>query len=109
MVCKRPASGMMVPYELRPSPIAGIGIFATAPIARGTLVWEYVVGVSVSEHTEASLRARLRGMASADTSELLEHVYVTLRNILSEAEECIYLCLKCLYSALKSSIRARQA
>ena len=68
--------GMCVPYRIGPSAIAGEGIFATAPIKRGQLLWRYVVGVSVLEHNEASLRSRLAGMAAADVVDLLEHIYV---------------------------------
>lgn len=64
-----------MPYELRPSPIAGHGIFATAPIARGTRVWRYDVGVSVLEHDEASLRSRLESLSVEGIRDLLEHVY----------------------------------
>ena len=68
--------GFRVPYELGPSPVAGRGVFATTPIKRGALIWEYVVGQSVLEHDEVSLRARLRGMRKAARRDLLEHVYV---------------------------------
>lgn len=64
-----------MPYELRFSLIAGRGIFATAPIARGTRVWRYEVGVNVLEHDEASLRKRLAGVSAEEALDLLEHVY----------------------------------
>ena len=67
---------MNVPYELCDSPIAGRGIFASAPIARGTLVWKYVPGESVLEHDEASLRKRLQGSWDEEIIDLLEHIYV---------------------------------
>lgn len=65
-----------IPYKIRSSPIAGSGIFATAPIKRGERVWRYEVGVSVTEHAdEASLRARLKSLNATEARELLEHVY----------------------------------
>ena len=64
-----------VPYEIRESPIAGRGIFATEPIACGTCVWRYAVGESVMEHDEKSLRERLSGLSSSEARDLLEHVY----------------------------------
>ena len=64
-----------MPYILRDSPIAGQGIFATEPIARGQRVWRYEVGVSVLEHDEATLRRRLDGLSREDARDLLEHVY----------------------------------
>ena len=72
----QPRGGMCVPYEVRDSPIAGRGLFATAPISRGTLVWRYVVGESVQEHDESSLRARLQGLSKEEIVDLLEHIYV---------------------------------
>ena len=64
-----------MPYEIRDSPIAGRGVFALQNIPRGALVWEYVVGQSVLEHDEASLRKRLRPMTAQQRIDLLEHVY----------------------------------
>ena len=65
---------MQVPYELKQSPIAGLGIFATAPIARGTLLWKYNEN-SVKEYEEAALRARLAPLSAAEAVELCEHVF----------------------------------
>ena len=65
---------MQVPYELKPSPIAGTGVFALAPIPRGTLLWKYS-SESVIEHDEESLRARLLPLSEAQQVELCEHVY----------------------------------
>jgi len=38
-------------------------------------VWRYEVGVSVLEHDEPSLRARLQGLSAEDVRDVLEHVY----------------------------------
>ena len=65
---------MQVPYELKQSPIAGLGIFATAPITRGTLLWKYDEN-SVKEYEEAALRARLALLSAAEAVELCEHVF----------------------------------
>ena len=35
---------LRVPTRLGPSPIHGIGVFATAPIAKGTEVWRFTPG-----------------------------------------------------------------
>jgi hypothetical protein len=67
-------TGFLVPYELRPSPIAGVGIFATTHIARGTLLWRADEGSQVV-HTEAGLRARLALLGAAEAVDLLEHIY----------------------------------
>lgn len=70
----RHARDMQVPYELKQSPIAGLGLFATAPIARGTLLWKYD-GNSVKEYEEAALRLRLAPLSAAEAVELCEHVF----------------------------------
>ena len=70
------SSGMRVPYEVRDSPIAGRGLFAVASIPRGALVWQYVLGESVIEHNEASLKERLQGLSQEESVDLLEHIYV---------------------------------
>ena len=36
---------LLVPTELRPSPLHGIGLFASAPIPRGTAVWRFTPGL----------------------------------------------------------------
>ena len=65
-----------MPYELRTSSIAGKGIFATAPIARGTRIWRYEIGVSVVTYTdESEVRKRLDGLSKEEAVEFLEHVY----------------------------------
>lgn len=73
-----PPHGFRVPYEVRPSAIAGRGVFATEHIERGTLVWEYAVGRSVLEYrSEAELRKRLENAIDDDDARfLLEHIYV---------------------------------
>ena len=32
---------LLVPTELRPSPIHGMGVFVTAPVGKGTIVWRF--------------------------------------------------------------------
>ena len=68
------AHAMQVPYELKESPIAGLGLFATAPIARGTLLWKYDEN-SVKEYEEPALRSRLAPLSAAEAVELCEHVF----------------------------------
>ena len=69
-------AGFAVRYEIRAEgSVAGKGIFAVEPIPRGALLWRYSPEVVV-EHDEASLRARLKGLAKAEIVDLLEHIYV---------------------------------
>ena len=73
---------MQVPYEVKPSPIAGVGLFLTKPVARGALLWRYKPGESVREHDEASLRAQLKTMTPEAAQDLLEHVYCWLGQVI---------------------------
>ena len=65
---------MQVPNELKKSSIAGLGLFATAPIRRGALLWKYDEN-SVKEYDEAAFRARLAPLSPQEASELCEHVF----------------------------------
>ena len=67
----RPAQ---VPYELKESQIAGLGLFATKPVTRGTLLWKYDEA-SVKEHDEASFRARLEELSPEEQLPFCEHVF----------------------------------
>eukprot|EP01052_Picozoa_sp_SAG31_P011095 SAG31_NODE_621_length_13502_cov_18.057002_8_plen_72_part_00 len=70
---------MQIEYELRPSRVAGTGIFTTAPIKRGALLW-LCNSESVRTHDEESLRKRLADLppkeqASACTSSAEQQVH----------------------------------
>lgn len=67
-------AGFVAEYELRKSEVAGIGIFATAPIPRGALIWR-ADERSVSKHTAASLMSRIAALSAAEGVDLLEHIY----------------------------------
>jgi len=67
-------TGFVVPYALRESPVAGVGIFATERAARGALLWR-ADATSQMTHTEASLGARLAELAAAAAVDVLEHIY----------------------------------
>eukprot|EP00967_Tisochrysis_lutea_P018941 scaffold21488_cov38-Tisochrysis_lutea.AAC.1 len=67
-------TGFVVPYELRSSSIAGLGLFATTHIARGTLLWKADHKSQIA-HTEAQLRAKLATLSRAEAVDLLEHIY----------------------------------
>ena len=49
---------MQIEYQLKPSAIAGTGIFTTTPVKRGALLW-LCNAESTRTHDEASLRKRL--------------------------------------------------
>ena len=73
---KNERSGFRVQYEVKQSSIAGLGVFAAEPIARGTLVWKYDAEFVKAHRDAASLRASLDSLPSdAERVELLEHEY----------------------------------
>lgn len=67
-------TGFAVPYELRPSPIAGVGIFAACHISRGALLWK-ADNSSQVVHSEEQLRAKLALLGAQEAIDLLEHIY----------------------------------
>eukprot|EP00967_Tisochrysis_lutea_P143534 scaffold266767_cov33-Tisochrysis_lutea.AAC.1 len=71
---RRDPTGFVVSYELRSSPIAGLGLFATSRIARGTLLWK-ADETSQIIYTEAKLRAKLVALTPTEAIDLLEHLY----------------------------------
>jgi SET domain-containing protein len=66
--------GVCVPYEVKPSPIGGVGLFVTAPVPRGTMIWRYSLEAAVV-HDEASLNAYLETATQKERLDLLEHGY----------------------------------
>mgnify|MGYP001028113315 CR=1 FL=1 len=66
--------GMKVPYELRASPIAGVGLFATEPIPRGAMIWK-CDDQSCVFHTEASILNKISQLNTEKVTELLSHAY----------------------------------
>lgn len=78
-----------MPYELKPSAIAGTGIFATAPIKRGALLWKYSPE-SIAEYDEESFRRRLQPLTPAERVELCEHVYCWEGNVVEILDDGKY-------------------
>ena len=66
---------MQCAYEVRDSSIAGKGLFATEPIAKGSLLWKYS-DESVRTFTSAEeLRAHFATLSRDEIVEFLEHAY----------------------------------
>jgi hypothetical protein len=66
---------MQVEYELRPSTIAGRGLFATAHIPKGTLIWKFS-DASVRTYASADeVRAALEAKSAEQAAFFLEHAY----------------------------------
>jgi len=71
---QHPDFGMRVPYEVRDSAIGGRGLYATAAVKKGTMLWEYC-DASVKEYDEESLKTHLKTMAPDAIAEFCEHVF----------------------------------
>lgn len=66
---------MQVGYEVRPSPIAGVGLFTTEDIPKGALVWKYSPQSVRTYDSEAAVRTRLAALSEKELLDFLEHAY----------------------------------
>lgn len=67
-------NGFCVPYLVQDTGDKGLGVFARAAIAKGTLVWRHVPGQYVV-FDEPAFRAALKDMTQADAAYELTHVF----------------------------------
>ena len=67
-------TGFLVPFRAGPSPGKGLGVFATAPIAQGSVVWRHIPGV-FTLYDEPAFRALIAPMPRADVVYELTHVH----------------------------------
>eukprot|EP01047_Picozoa_sp_COSAG01_P117332 COSAG01_NODE_46006_length_404_cov_0.695082_1_plen_117_part_10 len=58
------AAGFQVPYDIKPSPLGGVGLFAREFIAEGSLVWKTAPGVNCKGITETEVGAHLDSLAT---------------------------------------------
>lgn len=66
---------MQVPYDLKESHIAGLGLFARERIPKGTLLWKYDAK-SVRTYASAdAVRAELKTRSDEAVVHFLEHAY----------------------------------
>ena len=68
-------TNMQVDYEVKPSQIAGTGIFTTTSIKRGALLWLCNTD-SVRTHDEASLRKRLADLPAKEKAPVPANMYM---------------------------------
>lgn len=66
---------MQVAYELRPSPIAGLGLFAKERIPRGTLLWKYSEQSVKTFHNTHEILESFKTRTPESILHFLEHAY----------------------------------
>ena len=67
-------AGLCVSYTLRETPDKGWGVFAAAPITRGTILWRHVPG-NYAAYDERSFREYITKMSPSEVVYELEHVF----------------------------------
>jgi SET domain-containing protein len=68
------SSGFRVPYTVRVTPDKGRGVFADAPIRKGTIVWRFVRG-QYAVYDEGSLKKFLATLSRTGAVYELEHMF----------------------------------
>ena len=68
------SSGFCVPYTVRVTPDKGRGVFADAPIRKGTIVWRFVRG-QYAVYDERSLKEFLAELSHTGAVYELEHMF----------------------------------
>ncbi len=66
--------GFCVPYTVRDTPGRGRGVFADAPIRKGTIIWRHVRG-QYAVYDERSLKELLAKMSHSEVVYELEHLF----------------------------------
>jgi SET domain-containing protein len=67
-------TGFCVPYTVRVTPDKGRGIFADAPIRKGTILWRFVLG-QYAVYDEHSLKEFLAKLSRSDVIYELDHMF----------------------------------
>ena len=67
-------NGLCIPYTVRDTPDKGRGVFAEAPIRKGTILWRFVRGQYVV-YDEHSLKKYLATLSRSDVIYELEHMF----------------------------------
>jgi len=68
------SAGFCVPYTVQVTPAKGRGVFAVAPIGKGTVLWRHVRG-QYAVYEERSLRKLLAGLSRKEVVYELEHMF----------------------------------
>jgi SET domain-containing protein len=69
-------TGFCVPYTVRVTPDKGQGVFADAPIRKGTILWRFVRG-QYAVYDERSFKELLATLSRSDVIYELEHMFGT--------------------------------
>ena len=69
-------TGFCVPYTVRVTPDKGQGVFADAPIRKGTILWRFVRG-QYAVYVERSFKELLATLSRSDVIYELEHMFGT--------------------------------
>jgi SET domain-containing protein len=67
-------NGFCVPYTVRDTPDKGRGVFADAPIRKGTILWRFVRG-QYAVYDERSLKEFLAKLSRSDVIYELDHMF----------------------------------
>lgn len=67
-------SGFCIPYTVRVTPDRGRGVFADAPIRRGTILWRHVRG-QYAVYDERSLKELLAKLSRSEVIYELTHMF----------------------------------
>jgi len=67
-------TGFCVPYTVRVTPDKGRGVFADAPIRKGTILWRYVRG-QYAVYDERSLKELLARLSRSEVVYELTHMF----------------------------------
>jgi len=67
-------SGFCIPYTVRDTVDKGLGVFANAPIRKGTILWRHICG-QYAVYDERSLKAFLEQLSHKDVVYELTHMF----------------------------------
>jgi SET domain-containing protein len=67
-------TGFCVPYTVRATPDKGLGVFANAPISKGTILWRFVRG-QYAVYDERSLRELVAHLSHSEVVYELTHMF----------------------------------
>jgi hypothetical protein len=73
-MAKNDKNGFCVPYTVRDTPDKGRGVFAEAPVLKGTILWRFVRG-QYAVYDERSLKEYLATLSRSDVVYELEHMF----------------------------------
>ena len=73
-MASNPSAGFCVPYTVRATPDKGLGVFASAPIPKGTILWRFVRG-QYAVYDELSLRAFVAQLSRSEVAYELTHMF----------------------------------